>query len=72
MQEDHRGRLMKYEEEEEEDEDNLDSFIEDDFDEDDLDVIDRKNVLTRLKKKSKPHESDEEYDNYRHAIEDDD
>ena len=55
MQEDHRGRLMKYEEEDEEDEDNLESFIEDDFDEDDLDVIDRKNVLTRLKKKSKPH-----------------
>jgi hypothetical protein len=34
---------------------------EDDFDEDDLEVIDNQNKLTRLKKKIKPNEDEEEY-----------
>ena len=35
-------------------------FDDEDFDEDDLEVIDNQNKLTRLKKKVKPNESDEE------------
>lgn len=47
-------------------------FDEEEFDEDDLEVIDNQNKLTRLKKKVKPNDSEDDFDNFRDGNGDED